>query len=76
MLRILNREDGYPTPTPTADEFCRSDKTINAEHAINPAQNGSLESDIEDEKNRRRMDAGDCECCRDVSTNYSIHQCD
>jgi hypothetical protein len=67
---------GYRTLCPTADIFCRSDKTINAEYVIDPAQNGGLEFRYDEvvrtKEDRRRMDAGDCECCRDVRSNYFI----
>jgi hypothetical protein len=56
-----------------ADHFCSADKTINAEYAIDPVRNGGLEFQYDEvvraKGERRRMDAGDCECCRDVSLN-------
>jgi hypothetical protein len=71
MLRILDREDLFPARLPdphaTADVFCRSGKTINAEYAIDPALNGGLEFRYDEvvrtKEDRRRMDADGCECC-------------
>lgn len=60
------------------DGFYSTDKTINAEYAIDPARNGGLEFQYDEvartKEDRRRLDAGDCECCRDVSLIRSIRQ--
>jgi len=46
------------------------DKTLNALYAINPERNDGLDYQFENvERNkekRKRLDAGDCECCREV----------
>ncbi|GLB40862.1 putative DNA repair protein endonuclease SAE2/CtIP C-terminus [Lyophyllum shimeji] len=43
--------------------------TINAQFEIDPAKNGGLDFQYDEvvrrREDRRRMDAGDCECCRD-----------
>ncbi|KAF8227220.1 hypothetical protein L208DRAFT_1433702 [Tricholoma matsutake] len=55
-----------------AKDFTSTDKTINAEYAIDPARNGGLEFQYDEvartKEDRRRLDAGDCECCRDYYT--------
>ncbi|KAG5637565.1 hypothetical protein H0H81_004142 [Sphagnurus paluster] len=44
-------------------------KTINAQFEIDPARNGGLDFQYDEvvraKDDRKRMDAGDCECCRD-----------
>jgi hypothetical protein len=83
MLTIFNREGmflrGYWPRTTITDNFCRSGKTINAEYTIDPALNGGLEFRYDEvvrtKEDLRHMDAGGCECCRDVSTNYLMNQC-
>ncbi|KAG6816605.1 hypothetical protein H0H87_004697 [Tephrocybe sp. NHM501043] len=44
-------------------------ETINAQFEIDPARNGGLDFQydevVRNKEDRRRMDAGDCECCRD-----------
>ncbi|KAJ6569586.1 hypothetical protein B0H19DRAFT_1136135 [Mycena capillaripes] len=43
--------------------------TINASYAIDPARNGGVafqyDAVVRGKEDRRRMEAGDCECCRD-----------
>ncbi|KAJ7748467.1 DNA repair protein endonuclease SAE2/CtIP C-terminus-domain-containing protein [Mycena maculata] len=43
--------------------------TINASYAIDPARNGGMDFQydtvVRGKEDRRRMDGGDCECCRD-----------
>ncbi|KAJ7630433.1 DNA repair protein endonuclease SAE2/CtIP C-terminus-domain-containing protein [Roridomyces roridus] len=45
------------------------DRTINASYAINPAHNGGVnyqyDAVVRGREDRRRMEGGDCECCRD-----------
>lgn len=47
-----------------------AEKTINAEFVIDPARNGGVAHQYDEvvrtRNERRQMDAGDCECCRDV----------
>lgn len=75
MQKILHREH-LPSIVQLSvlHHFCRTSKTINAEYAIDPVRNGGLEFQFDEvvraKEDRRRMDAGDCECCRDVR---SIH---
>jgi len=56
----------------------RGNKTINAEFVIDPARNRGLDFQYDEvvrtKEDRRRMDAGDCECCRDVRV-LSIFRC-
>lgn len=44
--------------------------TINAQFEINPSRNGGLsykyDEVVRGKRDRRQMEAGDCECCRDV----------
>lgn len=44
--------------------------TINAEYTINPVNNAGLNFEydevVRNKDDRRRMNAGDCECCREV----------
>jgi DNA repair protein endonuclease SAE2/CtIP C-terminus len=53
------------------------DTTINAQYTIDPDQNGGLNYQydlvVRNKDERRRLDAGDCECCREVNTDYSIY---
>ena len=53
-----------------ADSRGNRDKTINAEFVIDPVRNRGLDFQYDEvvrtKEDRRRMDAGDCECCRDV----------
>jgi len=52
------------------------DTTINAQYTIDPNQNGGLDYQydlvVRNRDERRRLDAGDCECCREVNTEYSL----
>ncbi|KAJ6627005.1 DNA repair protein endonuclease SAE2/CtIP C-terminus-domain-containing protein [Mycena sp. CBHHK59/15] len=45
-----------------------ANETINATYAIDPAQNGGLDFQYDEvvrgKEDRRRMEGGDCECCR------------
>ncbi|KAF8154435.1 DNA repair protein endonuclease SAE2/CtIP C-terminus-domain-containing protein [Crassisporium funariophilum] len=45
------------------------DLSINAQYVINPAQNGGLDYQydqvVRNRDERRKLDAGDCECCRE-----------
>ncbi|RDB16596.1 hypothetical protein Hypma_002805 [Hypsizygus marmoreus] len=46
-----------------------SKNSINAQYVIDPAKNGGLDFQydevVRNKEERKRMDAGDCECCRD-----------
>jgi hypothetical protein len=48
----------------------RTDQTINALYAINPERNGGLnfqfDEVVRNRDARKRLDGGDCECCREV----------
>ena len=52
------------------------DTTINAQYTIEPNQNGGVNYQydlvVRNKNERRRLDAGDCECCREVSTELSF----
>jgi hypothetical protein len=58
------------------NDHSSKDQTINALYAIEPARNQGLDFQYEEvvrgKDDRRRMDAGDCECCRDVSFAKSL----
>jgi hypothetical protein len=55
------------------------DTTINAQYTIDPNQNEGLNFQydlvVRNRHERRRLDAGDCECCREVNTEYSFISC-
>lgn len=52
------------------------DTTINAQYTIDPNQNGGLNYQydlvVRNRDERRRLDAGDCECCREVNADHSF----
>jgi len=52
-----------------AVDVSKVDKTINALYAIDPERNGGLDYQFDEvvrtRDDRRKMDAGDCECCRE-----------
>lgn len=53
-------------------------KTVNGKYEIDPDKNDGLnfqyDSVVRDKDERRRLEAGDCECCRDVrSLKYSCY---
>ena len=53
-------------------------KTVNGKFEIDPEKNDGLnfqyDDVVRDKDERRRLEAGDCECCRDVrSLEHSCH---
>lgn len=52
------------------------DTTINAQYTIDRDQNEGLnyqyDSVVRNRDERRRLEAGDCECCREVNTGCSF----
>ena len=53
------------------------DTTINAQYTINPNQNEGLNYQydlvVRNRDERRRLEAGDCECCREVMTEILVY---
>ena len=49
-------------------------KTINSKYEIDPFRNGGLKYQYDEvvrrKEDRKKMDAGDCECCRDVCVTF------
>lgn len=78
MQRIRDRMSSCIFDRILLTQKCRANKSINATYAIDPARNAGMDFQYDEvvrrKDDRRKMDAGDCECCRDVSSFMSTFQ--
>lgn len=75
MLRLRKSKPSFLLQVRDPDVRGR-DTTINAQYRIDQERNNGLDFQydavVRNRQERRQLDAGDCECCRDVSDAPSV----